>query len=389
MNRKIRVLHISKRYPPYVGGIETTCHDICSCLKETGEYEQMVIAFNDKPETIEETYDGIDVIRVGVQRIIASQPLAKDYGKVVKKIISEFKPDIIHFHYPDPFAAHYVLKYMKKLNFNGKLILHWHADIIKQKVLKLLFVHQNKALLERADLIIATSPAYLEDTDYLPKYKEKVEILPSCIGKGRTKTSLEITEKAKSIRQEHSGKTICFFFGRHVEYKGLKYLIESNQYLDQKKIDIIIAGSGPLTNELQQEASKYKNISFVGRLSDDDINSYLMACDIFTFPSITRNEAFGISLAEAMYFGKPSVTFTIKGSGVNWVSINGETGLEAENKNIKQYASLITNLSTNKVLYNKLANGAKERCDRFFTIKAFNENVINIYNKLIGDIKND
>jgi len=382
MNKKNRVLHISKRYPPYVGGIETVCHDICSCLKETGEYEQKVIAFNDKPETIEETYDGIDVIRVGVQKIIASQPLAKDYGKVIKKTISEFKPDIIHFHYPDPFAAHYVLKYIKKLNYKGKLILHWHADIIKQKVLKLLFVHQNKALLKRADLIIATSPAYLKDTDYLPKYKDKVEILPCCIGKERTKTNLEITEKAKFIKREHSGKTICFFFGRHVKYKGLKYLIESDQYLDQSKIDIVIAGSGPLTNELKQEANRYKNISFVGRLSDDDINSYLMACDIFTFPSITRNEAFGISLAEAMYFGKPSVTFTIKGSGVNWVSINGKTGLEEKTINPQQYSEAISKLSTEKELYVKLSKNAKERCNLLFTYDSFKQKVLNIYHTI-------
>ena len=44
---------------------------------------------------------------------------------------------------------------------------------------------------------------------------------------------------------------------------------------------------------------------------------------IFCFPSITRNEAFGIALAEAMYCGKPAVTFTIEGSGVNFVSLDG------------------------------------------------------------------
>ena len=389
MNRKIRILHISKRYPPYVGGIETVCHDICSCLKETGEYEQKVIAFNDKPKTIEDNYEGIDVIRVGVQRIIASQPLAKDYGKVIKKVILKFKPDIIHFQYPDPFAAHYVLKYMKRFNYTGKFLLQWNCDIIKQKILMKFFDKQNKDLIKKADIIATITPTYTKDTSYLPFYKKDYELLSCRVGDARLKTTEQQKDKAIQIKKEHPNKTICFFFGRHVEYKGLKYLIESDQYLDQNKIDIIIAGSGPLTNELKQEAKKYKNISFVGRLSDNDINSYLMACDIFTFPSITRNEAFGISLAEAMYFGKPSVTFTIKGSGVNWVSINGETGLEAENKNVKQYASLITSLSTNKTLYNKLATNSKERCDRLFTIKAFNENVINIYNNLIGDIKND
>ena len=109
---KERVLHISKRYPPYIGGIETYCHDICESLK--GIVEQKVIAFNDEKNTVNEMYEGVDVTRVGVQLIISSQPLCKDYKKELYRIFREFKPTIIIFHYPNPFAAHYLLKAMKK-----------------------------------------------------------------------------------------------------------------------------------------------------------------------------------------------------------------------------------------------------------------------------------
>ncbi|MFA6755260.1 MAG: glycosyltransferase [Bacilli bacterium] len=387
MGNKIKVLQISKRYPPYIGGIETTCCDISSFLESTNKYDVEVIAFNSTKKDVKEIIDGVTVYRVGVQKIVASQPLAKNYGKILKKILVDFNPDIIHFHYPDPYAANYVLKYLKKLHYKGKFILHWHADIIKQKLLKQLFVKQNKDLLNRADIVIATSPSYLKDTDYLPYYKGNIEILPSCIGKERTILTEDIIKKSNEIKEEHKNKKICFFFGRHVEYKGLKYLIESNEYIDRDKVDIIIGGSGPLTDELKKQASKYNNIYFVGKLSEDDINSYLLACDIFTFPSITRNEAFGISLAEAMYFAKPTVTFTILGSGVNWVSINNETGLEAQNKNSKQYGEYIMKLVNDEELYNKLSKGAKERSEKLFSEKEFNENVISIYNKMnvVGD----
>ncbi len=130
-------------------------------------------------------------------------------------------------------------------------------------------------------------------------------------------------------------------------------------------------------------AKGFDNIVFTGRLSDGDINSYLLACDIFTFPSITRNEAYGIALAEALYFGKPAVTFTVKGSGINWVSINGETGIEVPNGDSKAYAEAMKSLRNDKELYAKLAEGAYKRAHQICSIEAFTASAQNIYADLL------
>lgn len=378
MGKKIKVLHISKRFPPYIGGIETVCYDICRCLMETGEYEQRVIAFNDNKKTIRENYNGIDVTRVGVNFTLSSQPVCFEYGKVLKQMIQEFQPDIIHFQYPNPFAAYYFLKN----KFNGKFILQWNCDIIKQKFLMKFFVKQNLKLLERANIVAAISPKYFENTDYLPNYHGNKTYLPCCIGEDRMNVTEDQIKKVNEIKSKYKNKKICFFFGRHVPYKGLEYLIRANEFLDRTKVQILIGGKGPLTNELKEESKKYDNIEFLGVIKNEDINAYLMACDIFTFPSITRNEAFGISLAEAMYFGKPACTFTILGSGVNRVSLDGVTGLEAPNKNVIEYAKNIMKLVEDNELYLKLSNNAKKRCDDLFTFDSFKNNVYQIYKGL-------
>lgn len=380
---KKKILHISKYYPPFKGGIEQVAYNVVNALKSTENYMQEVFCFNEKEEDIlNDNYEDIKVIRVGSKKKVSSQSMNSKYGKYLYDEFSSFNPDIVVFHYPNPFAAHFLLKAFRKYNFKGKFVLYWHCDIIKQKVLKTLFVKQNYALLDRADTIIATSPAYLEGTDYLPKYKEKVKVIPLCIGKERTNVTEEQKIKANEIKSKYKDKKIIFFFGRHTEYKGLRYLIESDQYLKQDKCQIIIGGKGELTEELKKQASIYKNIEFVGRLSDDDINSYLMACDIFAFPSITRNEAFGISLAEAMYFGKPACTFTIPGSGVNWVCPNNECGLEAPNRDVRVYANNINKLITDNELYDKLSHNSIKRVNDLFTIDNFKSNVINVYNQL-------
>ena len=107
---------------------------------------------------------------------------------------------------------------------------------------------------------------------------------------------------------------------------------------------------------------------------------------IFAFPSITRNEAFGVVLAESMYCGCPSVTFTIKGSGVNWVSVNGETGIEVENSDYKAYAAALDRLLTDSALREKLSKNAVQRVKELFSKEIVEKAYREIYNRLLtGD----
>ena len=95
-----------------------------------------------------------------------------------------------------------------------------------------------------------------------------------------------------------------------------------------------------------------------------------------------EGEAFGISLAEALYFGKPALTFTIKGSGVNYVNINNETGLEAPNEDVKSYADNINKLLHDEALYKKLSEGAKERALTLFSKEHFVKTLDDIFVEL-------
>lgn len=158
-------------------------------------------------------------------------------------------------------------------------------------------------------------------------------------------------------------------------YKGLKYLIEASKKLENEKIHFFVAGSGELTNELKAMAKDDPKIEFLGRISDSERKSYLYACDIFCFPSITRNEGFGLALAEGMYFGKPAVTFTIPGSGVNYVNLNGVTGIECPNCDIQAYADALKKLCHDDALREKYGRAAKQRVVNNFTISIFEENI--------------
>lgn len=371
-----RILHISKYYFPFRGGIEQIAQDCVNALKD--EYEQKVICFNDGEGDMVDAVDGIEIIRCGCFAKVSSQSLSFSYRRILKNTLKTFSPDIIIFHYPNPFVASFLLRYIRP---NEKLVVYWHLDIVKQKLLKELFKPQNKKLLERADKIIATSPNYIDGSEWLSSVKDECVVVPNCINVKRLEINSEVEEISKNIKYENEGKIICLAVGRHTEYKGFKYLIESSKHLDDR-FRIFITGQGELTEELKQQAKGDNKIKFLGLVSDDELKAYLSSMDIFCFPSITKNEAFGLALAEAMYFEKPAVTFKIPGSGVNYVSLNGVTGLEVPNKDVKAYAEAMISLAKDEELRSKLGKGGKARVVENFLDSQFEKNIITVISNL-------
>ena len=143
----MKILHVTNYYHPHIGGIEQTARDIVNSLPEGAEHK--IICFNDDKKTAVDCVDGVEVVRCGAFVKVASQVVSFDFKKRLKKLFKEFNPDTVVFHYPNPFEAHYLLKCLKKRR-DCKLIVWWHLDITKQKILGKFFIGQSKRLLNRA-----------------------------------------------------------------------------------------------------------------------------------------------------------------------------------------------------------------------------------------------
>ena len=287
-------------------------------------------------------------------------------------------PDVVHFHYPNPLVALYILFCIPS---KIKLIVHWHSDIVEQKILWRIISPIEQKILNRSTRIIVTSENYAKASMPLLKYISKITIIPCGIDEEKfVLTNRDLGEVSK-IRDRYKNKPIIFFVGRHVEYKGIKYLLEAEKYI-QSDCEIVIAGEGPLTESLK---TKYRSnrINWIGRLSSEDLKLFYHSADIFSFPSITRNEAFGVVLAEAMYCRCVPVTFTIEGSGVNWVTLNGITGLEVPNRDVVSYAKALDLLIKNQELRSTLANNGYKRVNDLFTFSRVGISIRHLYESII------
>ncbi len=375
----MRILHSTNYYPPYVGGIGEVCYYIANSL--VGQVEQLVVCTNDVGNRVEENVHGVEVHRAKSLCQIRRQQISTDLYGLLKCAFNEFQPDIIHLHMPNPLACLYILRLLPP---HVKVIVHWHSDIIGQPVIYPLFKKYEKKILERADRIVVTSPTYAEGSLPLQPFKSKITLLQNIISKEKINITPEVLRDAEEIKHKYCDKPILFTIGRHVPYKGLTYLIEAERMINSDCV-ILIGGNGIITDQLKEQAKGRDRIKFIGYLDDAEMLRHMCAASIFAFPSITKNEAFGIALAEAMYCGAVPVTFTIEGSGVNWVSLNGVTGLEVANSDAKEYACAVDKLLNDKNLLEEFSKNAKKRVEDNFTLDAIKPLISDLYQSVLNN----
>ena len=210
----------------------------------------------------------------------------------LRKINKEY--DIIHIHHPDPMAC--LALFLS--GYKGPVVLHWHSDILKQKMLLKLYSPLQNWLLRRAKVIVGTTPVYVQESPFLENIQRKVISVP--IGIDEMKP---VPGRVAQIKERYAGKKIIFSLGRLVEYKGYEYLIKASQKLNDDYI-ILIGGKGPLQEYLQSlidELGVRKKVKLLGFIDDKDLPDYFGACDLFCLSSIWKTEAFGIVQIEATF----------------------------------------------------------------------------------------
>ena len=369
------ILHISKYYYPDLGGIETVAKYLAEGMTA---YRNIVLCFATDGKYSEEDQGGVKVYRVPVNFSFMSQDVAFSYRKVLRKLLRQERPAAVHVHCPNPYVYPLVCSCVGK---KTKVVLHWHSDILAKGLMYHIVKPFETAVLRRADLIISTSPNYIPDSKPLQQYIDKVRVAQNGLITERFDLQDGDKEKIREIHERYQGRKIVFTCGRHIPYKGLDNLIKADAYIKSDCV-ILIGGEGPADKELKAIPCSDR-VKFLGRLTDDSLRHHLHAADIFAFPSNTKAEAFGIALAEAMYCRCAPVSHAIEGSGVNWVSVDKETGIVVPLNDIKAFAQAIDTLADDDNLRLRYAEAARQRIIENFTTQKAVAVMSSIYAELL------
>jgi len=366
-----RVLHIASTYfPDSHGGVEEVIRQICLNTNSHG-IESRVFTLSPNPFPIKIMVEGCDVFRAKKNFEIASCRFSIEAITKYKELVDW--ADIIHYHFPWPFAdfLHLFCKVQKKS------IVTYHSDVVRQKNLNKLYTPVMHAFLKSVDKIVATSLNYSQSSPVLKQYRDKVEVIPI----GLDESSYPVPSKSEvDLVESKTGNDFFLFVGMFRKYKGLNYLLQSAQEISMK---IVIAGKGPLEKELKQIVSKLGllNVQFLGEVSEVEKVALFKLCRAVVLPSHLRSEAFGVTLIEGAMYGKPLISTELN-TGTSYINLNGKTGIVVPPRDYISLKNAIIRISSDLSLSKKMGHSSRLRYEELFTGQIMGEKYLDLYNAL-------
>ncbi|MCX8173836.1 MAG: glycosyltransferase [Thermoplasmata archaeon] len=355
----MKILQVAPYFHPHVGGVESHVFALSRGLVELGHEVKVLTANHTNKLPTEEKFEGLEIIRVPTLANLFNTPINPSIFFKVRKLDFE----VAHLHFPPPLASFFAALSLVKLK--KPYVLTYHCDVELPVPLGNLIVEvyrntMGRYTVEHASKIIVHTKTYQATSRSI--WNLEPVIIPSAVDTQRFSPERFSPE----LKKRYGTFRIVLFVGRLVYQKGVSFLIDAFQYLPNNVL-LLIVGDGPEMENLKKLA-KIRNLEhrviFLGRISHFELPSYFATCDVFVLPSVSRLEAFGLVIVEAMASGKPVVVADIP--GVNEVIEDGREGLLCKPMNPEDLAEKIKRLLENPDLARRLGeNGRKTALEKY------------------------
>ena len=372
----IRVLHIYRTYfPETQGGGQESIRQLCLATQSMG-VSNTIFALARQPKPYVMNLPEGQLVRARSWLELASCDIGA-WAAFSRCRAAAEQSDIIQIHYPWPFAD-LLLPFIRRND--QPVVVTYVSDIVRQNGLGLglLYVPLRNRLLGAATRLVASSPNYINSSEILQNYPEKLTYIPHCI------EDVQAPDIALCTKwREKLGADFFLFVGVLRYYKGLEFLMAAACHV---KTPIVILGEGEQGANLRREVQRLglKHVHFVGAVSDADKNALLSLCRAVVLPSHLRSEAFGITLLEGARAAKPLITCEI-GTGTTWVNQHDETGLVVAPSDAPALAQAMNKLATDDALCDRLGRNARARWRHHFTPAVVGGAYRNLYEELLAN----
>lgn len=297
------------------------------------------------------------------ERGVTYLPIKNNSVSNIKRIIRDWKPDLIHAH-----------------DFTASI----RSALATSKIPVISHIHQNPMWLKRLNPrsflfsiacfrlshIIAVTPAIIDSAFFSPLFKKKFSVLENIVD-----TKLLVNK----ANMPYSNKYDLVFIGRLVDVKNplrfiniIEKLKENNQ-----NIKAVIVGDGPLREECQRvikEKDLEKNIFLKGHMS----NPYPVLRNSKLLVMTSKSEGLPMTVIEGLILGKPVIVPQIEGIGK---FVSREYGLVC--KDDQDYFEGITKLLTDKETYLNMSETARENAKSMFNLENYCRKLDEVYKGVI------
>ncbi|MEP7263369.1 MAG: glycosyltransferase [Bacteroidota bacterium] len=314
----------------------------------------------------------------------------------IRKLIKDFKPDIVHTHAAKAgtlgrLAAFHAGVPVVIHTFHGH-VFHSYFSPAKTKV----FLTIERYLAKKSSAIVAISP--IQKKELTEKYKvcnpEKVHVIGLGFDLDRFSKNQDVLRKSFRNNYHLEDDVIAIgIIGRLVSIKNHPMFIRVIKEVlstTKKKIRAFIIGDGDARESIQQlcitEGLPFNEgntppgnavITFTSWIKN--VEWALAGLDIITLTSF--NEGTPVSLIEAQAAGKPIVT--TETGGIADIIMNEETAFMSPSDDVATFSSHLQKLIDDESLRNRFAAKGPDFVQHQFHYQRLVNDMTTLYNKLL------
>jgi glycosyltransferase involved in cell wall biosynthesis len=354
------------------------------------EYETLLVggAKDDTEESSGFIVENLGLKPVIVEEMLREIDLKNDYTayRKIKKLIEEFKPDIVHTHA----SKAGTLGRLAARSCHVPVIIHtFHGHVFHSYFGKLktaFYKTIERYLARKSTVIIAISEKQKTELTTIHRIckPEKVRVIP--LGFDLSKFRENMEEKRKAFRSKYrleEDEIAVSIIGRLVPVKNHALFLEAMKIVSEKtgkKVRAFIVGDGEERPIIEARAKELgipfsegpgrSFLTFTSWIREIDIA--LAGSDIVVLCSF--NEGTPVSLIEAQAAGKPIVT--TNPGGVENVVLPGKTALLCNSLSPEAFSAALLQLTENETLRKNMSeNGWNHVREKFH------------YTRLVSDMK--
>lgn len=333
-DKKTKILHMTRFFSKkHNGGIK----EVIKQIAISNNYQHTVLSTDDKNYPIDNLEKNLSFIRFKKTFSIFQDIFSISKFTYILKNLKNY--DIVHLHYPHFFPLFYLLL----LNYNLKLIVTHHSDLIRNKLIAFIPVYFFQLLLPKKTYFHISSKKYFLNSEI----SEKKNIIIQNFSYNFKKYN---KKKISKLIINHNFDKYIIFISRFSYYKNfdlLKILYNKN-----KDLNFIILTDKKISHH-------NKNIKIFYNVNEDEKFYLLSNSRCLLFPSNSRAESYGMTVVEGMMYSVPPVVFDIN-TGLNEIVKHNYNGLVAKLNCNEEYENLLRKIYFDDILHKKLSINSKK-----------------------------
>jgi glycosyltransferase involved in cell wall biosynthesis len=369
----VRIVQVTPRFPPAIGGMENHVYAISTELKKRG-HKVMVITSDDVGEDRKgivkclEIMDGVEVYR----RPLLFRKRMREcwFLSDVTALLSKLKADVVHAHSYRCLSSCIATYWCRRNKIPVVLTPHgiYPPRSLTNHLVKTVYDHSfGNLLLRSSGKIVALTEHNKHLLLKLGALEDRIVLIPNGVNVNRYDKTRLCNEK---MSREEFGDPVLLYVGRVDWNKGLERVIEAMPALVKSfsHVKFLIvgpdwSGHGEKLWALASKLGVSESVVMTGEVSEEEKLSYYSVADVFVLP--TMYEGLSLSLLEAMASGLPIVV--TKSGGPGDILADGVHALLMNDCSAREISGLVSMILADSRLAKRIGRNAFELVSKGFS----------------------